>query len=166
MLFRYCTLHDIMKLKPLWAGLYASFKNTYVYFVSLKHRPMMELSNTKYVHFSYKTHIFASHCSHRQSFTSAPVHLQWMDDLVAHSLRPSDTIWQQILVNTGPGYGLRPDGIKPWPESMLTWQHWLASQTRFIHKAPNILAKISIEKQFSLRNVDISHGGMSYLNGA
>ena len=48
---------------------------------------MMELSNTNYVHFSYKTHIFASHCSHRQSFTSAPVHLQWMDDLVAHSLR-------------------------------------------------------------------------------
>ena len=86
MLFRYCTLHDIMKLKLLWAGLYASFKIP----MCISHiwntgqwwnfqTPTMYIFHTK--------HIFASHCSHRQSFTSAPVHLQWMDDLVAHSLR-------------------------------------------------------------------------------
>ena len=42
---------------------------------------------------------------------------------VFYSLWPSNGVWK-ILVNTGPGNGLLPDGTKPLPESMMTNLQW------------------------------------------
>ena len=47
----------------------------------------------------------------------------WIKDLKINSLRPSGVIWRQIWVNIGSGNGLLPDGTKPLPEPMLTYQH-------------------------------------------
>ena len=45
--------------------------------------------------------------------------------LGVNSLGPSDTIWcLEILVNIGSGNDLLPDGTKPLPEPLLTYQQW------------------------------------------
>ena len=40
-----------------------------------------------------------------------------------NSLGPSDAIWRQIWANIGSSNGLLPDGTKPLPEPMLTYQY-------------------------------------------
>ena len=50
-----------------------------------------------------------------------------------------------ILVNTGSGNGLLPDGIKPIPEPMMTPDYWHQSQYNFPVNAGDTLVKITIE---------------------
>ena len=67
------------------------------------------------------------------------------DKVSLNSLWPSDAIWREIWVNIGSGNGLLPNGTKPLPEPMLTYNQWDSPGRNFMRDVPTILTKTSLK---------------------
>ena len=52
-----------------------------------------------------------------------------------------------IWVNTGTGNGLLPEGTKPLPEPMLTWDHWHPSQCNSTENVQGLVANFIVQNK-------------------